>query len=68
MPAGIRGEDGEFPEGTVNYAIDERLKDFAHTKHTYAEKLKEEEHEQHEQQEGQAVKDTSAGVNQRAEC
>lgn len=29
MPAGERGEEGKFPEGTINYLVEARLKDFA---------------------------------------
>ncbi|RJR27446.1 MAG: ATP-dependent protease, partial [Desulfobacteraceae bacterium] len=29
VPAGERGEDGTYPEGTVNYLVDRRLKEFA---------------------------------------
>ncbi len=29
VPAGERGRDGKFPEGTVNYLVDRRLREFA---------------------------------------
>jgi predicted ATP-dependent protease len=29
MPAGERGEDGAWPEGTFNFLVDKRLKDIA---------------------------------------
>lgn len=29
LPAGERGEDGQFPEGTVNYLVDKRLRELA---------------------------------------
>jgi lon-related putative ATP-dependent protease len=29
VPAGERGRDGKFPEGTINYFVDQRLREFA---------------------------------------
>jgi lon-related putative ATP-dependent protease len=29
VPAGERGRDGKFPEGTINYLVDQRLREFA---------------------------------------
>ncbi|MBI2954176.1 MAG: AAA family ATPase [Chloroflexi bacterium] len=29
VKAGVRGEDGQYPEGTVNYAVDRRLRELA---------------------------------------
>jgi len=32
MPAGVRGADGQYPEGSVNRAVEERLRSFAETR------------------------------------
>ncbi|MDQ1286066.1 MAG: Endopeptidase La [Thermodesulfobacteriota bacterium] len=29
VPAGVRNEDGDYPEGTVNYTVNEKLEDLA---------------------------------------
>jgi hypothetical protein len=28
MPAGERGEDGNYPEGTINFLVEKKLKDY----------------------------------------
>jgi len=41
VPAGERQEDGSYPEGTVNYLVDKRLKEMAERlKGFYAEEKK----------------------------
>ncbi|HSO24786.1 MAG TPA: ATP-binding protein, partial [Chondromyces sp.] len=35
-PAGSRGDDGEFPEGTVNHAVESRLRELARRGRQYA--------------------------------
>ena len=35
QPAGERGEDGEFPEGSVNRLVEDRLKEFAAARRAY---------------------------------
>ena len=31
VPAGNRGKDGTYPEGTVNYLVDKKLREMAET-------------------------------------
>ncbi|HMK16373.1 MAG TPA: hypothetical protein VK450_05580 [Methanomicrobiales archaeon] len=31
VPAGNRGKDGSYPEGTVNYLVDKKLREMAET-------------------------------------
>ncbi len=50
LPAGERDEDGQFPEGTVNYLVDKRLRELARE----AKEAEEEEGEQEGQQETEA--------------
>ena len=52
VPAGERGEDGTYPEGSVNWAVEKRLAEFAEglkafrsEKETEAEKSEDEEEE-----------------------
>lgn len=45
MPAGERGPDGEYPEGTVNYAADKKLDEMSEKMREFAEKSKGEEEE-----------------------
>ena len=35
LPAGERGEDGNFPEATVNFLVDARLRELAEMKETF---------------------------------
>lgn len=37
VPAGVRGADGNYPEGTVHHAIQERLKQYAEELESYSE-------------------------------
>jgi lon-related putative ATP-dependent protease len=38
MPAGVRSiVDGEFPEGTINHRVENRLRDFSYTMHAFAQ-------------------------------
>lgn len=41
VPAGTRGEDGKFPEGTVNYLVEARLKSLAEGMKEFAKPAKE---------------------------
>jgi hypothetical protein len=41
VPAGQRGPDGRFPEGTVNHKVEERLRFFAERARHQEEKGKE---------------------------
>ncbi|MDD1717823.1 MAG: hypothetical protein LUO88_01990, partial [Methanoregulaceae archaeon] len=38
VPAGKRKEDGTYPEGTVNYLVDKRLREMAETIKEYSGK------------------------------
>jgi predicted ATP-dependent protease len=40
VPAGERGRDGKFPEGTVNYLVDQRLREFAECLKEISEDIK----------------------------
>ncbi len=42
VPAGERGPDGQFPEGTVNYLVDKRLREMALTLREFGEEGEEE--------------------------
>jgi predicted ATP-dependent protease len=35
MPAGVRDPDGKFPEGTVNWRVEDRLRRFAHQRRAF---------------------------------
>jgi len=37
IPAGERGEDGVYPEGTINYLVDKRLNEFGESMKKFAE-------------------------------
>ena len=41
LPAGERGEDGNFPEGSVNAMVEERLREFAHARRRFSSGAKE---------------------------
>ena len=44
MPAGQRGEDGEFPEGSLNRLVEARLAELAEKRREYArDSLREDE-------------------------
>jgi lon-related putative ATP-dependent protease len=43
VPAGERGEDGSYPEGTINFLVDKRLKDFGESMKKFAASHEKEE-------------------------
>ena len=45
MPAGERNAEGEFPEDSVNYKVEQRLLEFAELKHE--EHIKDEHDHEH---------------------
>ena len=45
MPAGERGADGEYPEGSVNYLVNKKLDEMSEKMREFGEKLKPEENE-----------------------
>ncbi len=59
-PAGERDASGEFPQDSINFLVENRLRDLAHIKHTFAERAKEEDPElgQHPDESGGQQKKT----------
>ncbi len=39
VPAGQRGPDGKYPEGTINYLVDQKLRDLSNTLREYSRQL-----------------------------
>jgi predicted ATP-dependent protease len=42
-PAGARGDDGRYPDGSVNALVEARLESFAHARKRFLESAREEE-------------------------
>ena len=45
LPAGDADEQGEYPEGSINYRVKQRLEHFADLRHDFAKQTDEHEHE-----------------------
>jgi hypothetical protein len=43
VPAGERGPDGNYPEGTINYKVEQRLGELAEKRSEFGKGAKEEE-------------------------
>jgi lon-related putative ATP-dependent protease len=61
LPAGTRREDGTFPEGTLNFLVDKRLKEMSKKMKT-EDKAEEKKEKKEENNESVSKKDTAPGT------
>ena len=52
LPAGERDSDGNFPEGSINAMVEERLREFAYARRNFSSSKKEKENESETEGEG----------------